>query len=112
MYFLNNEINLKTRFAKEKFIEYDNGYDVLDSYFLKKLNEIPSAGTFRITNQDEINRPDIISYKIYNHVQYWWIIMLFNDIYDETNLPYYTLLEYPSLPDLENLYFELKSKSR
>jgi hypothetical protein len=110
MFYIDSTIKVNTRFAKEKFINYDNGFDILDSYFINQLTKLPSIGTFRVTT--ELNRPDIVSYKIYGHVQYWWIIMLFNEIYDELELTYNTVLKYPSLPALEDLYFELTIRSK
>jgi len=47
------------------------------SIFKNKMRYPPSY--YRVTGSD-IKRPDLISYKNYGSVKFWWIILLVNDI--------------------------------
>jgi len=48
--------------------------------------------------------------EIYNNFQYWWIIMLYNNILKIDELVSGLTLSYPDINDLEDLYFSLKSQ--
>jgi hypothetical protein len=59
---------------------------------------------YQVTGAD-LMRPDMISYKNYGTVNYWWIILFINGIAD----PFYDMhvgdiLIIPSLVDLYNFY--------
>jgi len=46
-------------------------------------------------------RPDLISYKMYGSVEYWWIILLINNIEDPmTELTTGTVIKIPNILDI------------
>jgi hypothetical protein len=47
---------------------------------------------------------------IYSSFQYWWIIMLFNDLLEVQSIQAGTIIYYPEQEALEDLYFSLKSQ--
>ena len=55
---------------------------------------------YRVRDQDWM-RPDLISHKVYGNVQFFWIIMVVNNIENPlTDLAPGTLLKIPSLLDI------------
>lgn len=55
---------------------------------------------YRVTSED-IMRPDLISYKAYGTVKYWWVILVFNDIEDPlTEIQPGLLIEIPHKMDV------------
>lgn len=58
----------------------------------------------RVTESD-LMRPDLISFKYYNTVQYWWVILRVNDVRDPYDgLVVGALLKIPSILDLYDIY--------
>jgi hypothetical protein len=116
MFFINLATNFKTRYDPAKFLEfvilsYANPlYDVLGSYFWKQLKTLSVKGTYQVRGED--NRPDLISYRIYGNTQYWWIILLYNNLTSNEDIVGGMTLNYPALIDLETLYFQLNSLQR
>lgn len=110
-FFFDDTFKSDTRYDLAKLVNYDdtNGFDILDSYFIGKLLKLESTRTYTVTGKEI--RPELISYEVYGHTQYWWILMIYNDIWDELELVSGTVLNIPSLPDMEDLYFSLKAKS-
>lgn len=106
-------VETPVRFDYSKFVPWSDiaGYDFLRSYFCQKLGYVPSYSDFEITVQEE--RIDLIANTIfdgtYNPVQYWWIILMYNGIYDISELKTGTKLKAPRLSDLEDLYFRVKA---
>jgi hypothetical protein len=109
MFYIDTTIDSKTRFDRAKLMAYDEGFDILDSYFVNQLLKLPKVREFKVAF--EASRPDIISYKMYGDAQYWWIIMLYNDISDETTITSGMVFNGPSLSAVEDLYFSLKAKA-
>lgn len=94
-----------------RFIPYcDDMYDILDSTFLYKLNNINRFGIYTVTVEE--NKPSLLSEKIYGagNTQYWWILLYFNNILDCNSIPAGTQLRYPALENLENIYFGMNTK--
>lgn len=59
----------------------------------------------------DLKRPDLISYKCYGTVDFWWILMIFNNIENPlTDLEAGMLLEIPSEIDIYN--FQRKYRVR
>ena len=77
--------------------------DFLDSSLSGFQMQYP-ASFYEVTGAD-LMRPDMISFKNYGTVQYWWVILLVNGVGD----PFYDLnvgdmLIIPNLLDLYNFY--------
>ena len=57
--------------------------------------------TYFVIDSAIMKRLDLISYKFYGNVEYWWVIMLVNNILNPfTDLPIGTTLRIPSLDTL------------
>lgn len=109
MFYFNFDKETIDRYDPIKFMRLAEGmYDILDSFFLISLYGLPTIGTFRISSEEY--RPDLVAYKIYKDVQYWWILMLYNNFMHYRDLKVGTSVNYPSGASIEDLYFKLKSK--
>lgn len=112
MYFINlellNEKYFKDRYDLQKFVEMkENVYDYLDSYFINKIEKLPVFGTTYV--QIEENRPDLLSYRIYGTVKYWYILLIYNGMISPLELTEGQNINYPSINDLEEIYFSLNA---
>ena len=103
MFYIDNEIQVETRFDPMKFMNFNgDNIDSLDSYLVTNIHKLASVGTFTVTNEEQ--RPDLVSYKIYNDTQYWWILMLYNKILDISEFKAGMELVYPDKANFETLY--------
>ncbi len=69
------------RVSLEAFIDYkEDTYDVLGSVFIRNINKLDQESEDTIT--DHNCRFDNISYKHYGSVNYWWILMDYNEFID------------------------------
>lgn len=69
--------------------QYDLGSFPMDHYNFGKINYI-------ILSEQDLCRPDLISYRAYNTSNYWWFLMWFNGISDIWNdLRENMVLKYP-----------------
>ena len=109
MYYINIDRTTKNRYDLSKFLEWlEGGFDIFTSYFLERLYDIPKYGNVLVTKEEA--RMDLISYKVYGYVQMQFILMFYNNILDRNNLIIGDILSYPSITDLESLYFSLPNK--
>lgn len=107
MFYLNLTIETEERYDLAKFFEYNiDNYDPLNSFLVKQLNNLSTFGQYIVTVEEF--RPDLISYKIYNTTQYWWLLMFYNNILSYTDVVSGVVIIYPAIKDLEKLYFQLK----
>lgn len=106
-------VDTPVRFDVSKFVPFCemSGFDFLRSYFCSQLGYVPSYSDFEITTEE--GRVDLIANSIYegthNPSQYWWIILMYNGIYNIEDLKTGTKLKAPKLSDLEDIYFRVKS---
>lgn len=109
MLYIDLEVEAENRFDPKRFIPfYGDMFDILDSFLVRQLKSMPPKGNYVVTTEE--GRPDLLSKRIYGgDSQYWWMLMLYNDLLSPGSI--YTGLEvdYPTLTQLENLYFRLKS---
>lgn len=111
MYYINNNIYSVNRYDMSRFIEFDtDNFCILDSYLCLQIKELPYTGAITVTTQEY--RPDLVSYDIYGHTQYWWLLMLYNDYVSPLELTAGALVLYPSLDSLENIYFTLSTRQK
>jgi len=108
MFFIDLTVQSDERFDLAKFMRFvsGEGYDPLDSYFLRELPNLQSRGQYSV--QNEAKRPDLISYRFYGTTNYWWIVMLYNNILSVEELIAGTVLEIPSEEDISRLFFRLR----
>lgn len=108
MFFINTTKLFAKRFDMSKFMEYtDNAHDILNSYVVSQIKKLSEQGKYTITVEER--RLDLVSFNIYGDTQYWWILMLYNSIFDTSDVVSGIIIKYPSLRDLEDLFFSLKS---
>lgn len=109
MYYFDFDYESEERYDPAKYMEFTEGaFDILTSYFINELQKLPVNGIFQVTS--EFNRPDLASTKIYGLTKYWWLILLYNNLSSPWELVIGLELSYPSINDIENLYFSLKAK--
>ena len=87
-----------------------NGIQENDLVFNKfKDFKFSTSQKFYEVTEADIARPDLMSYKLYNKVNYWWILLKFNGIQDPWNdLEVGQILNVPAQNDIEE--FVLKSR--
>ena len=108
LFYINLDSTAPNRFDPEFFFEYTDNLDLLNSEFLRQLKELPENGTYTVSTEE--GRPDLLSYKIYTDTQYWWLLLIYNDLVYVDDLVLGMTIKFPSLADLEAIYFSLTSK--
>lgn len=107
-YFINVGVNSKERFDVSKFLEYTDNFDPLTTNFFRTIKKLPERQKYFV--QSEEGRPDLISYKIYKSTQYWWVILLYNDITNSDDVSIGLILSIPNIDDLEDKFFSLRKQ--
>lgn len=108
IFFIDVESESETRFDMAKFFRFTDNADPITSKFVEDLKKLNPGGTYRITGNEF--RPDRISYAIYQNFQYWWVLMVYNDILKVEDLTSGVTIVYPVIDDLEDIYFTLKTQ--
>lgn len=85
-------------------------FDIIDSDFLFKLRNLKKFETYTITIEE--GRPELVSERIYGlgETQFWWIIMLLNELRLPQDLKRGMVIRYPTRNDLEDIYLGLGNK--
>lgn len=108
MFYIDLDTDYKERYAPPKFMEFvEEGHDILTSFFMLKLDDLKPIGSFVVTTEE--GRPDVVSYKLYESTQYWWVILSYNNMVHHDEIVTGVVLKFPSLTDMESLYFQLKA---
>lgn len=111
MYYINNDLETSIRYNMAKFMEFDtDSFCILDSYMCTQVKNLPYSGVLTVTTQ--VNSPDLLSYDIYGNTQYWWLLMLYNDLTSPQEIKAGMPIAFPSLNNIENLYFTLSTKQK
>lgn len=109
LFFINLGANTENRYDQENFLKWNaDNYDVVTSDFLLELKNIESGGQYTIQGAE--SRPDIISNDIYGDTQYWWLILVYNNITAVDQLTNGLEIQYPRVDLLEDYYFNLKTQ--
>lgn len=107
-------IQSSNRYDIVKFMKNlgDGFYDSVDSKFLLELGKIKTKGTYTVVA--ELNQPSLLSENIYGegYTQYWWILMYVNGLRSMSELTVGKVINYPSINDLETLYFSLSPEAQ
>lgn len=108
-FYIDSSRDTQDRFDLSKFMEFvvDN-YDPLTSALLDDLPTVEQGLVFTV--QGEESRPNVVSKKIYGSNQYWWVVLLYNNLIDFRDFVTGDDLIAPSIVGLESLYFSLKAK--
>ena len=75
-------VTASSRYKKSTVIQYGNNQILTFTTYQRKKQSISSSDKFTIVTPGEEYRPDLTSYRTYGIVDYWWLIMEFNGIYD------------------------------
>ncbi|MDW7551269.1 hypothetical protein [Pseudoalteromonas peptidolytica] len=120
MFYIDIQRETERRYSAEKFMPFKRRteqagkqggvYDVLDSYMFAAIKKLPMAGTYLIV-EDEGN-PPLISYRLYGHTEYWWMLMTYNSLVSPMQLKAGVSIKYPILSELEALYAKLAARER
>lgn len=111
MFYIDETYESSIRYDMGKLLEFDEGFrDLINSYFVSEIKNLELEGQYVVVGEEE--RPDLISYKIYKHTQYWEILMLYNDIIEIEEIINGSIINYPSIDSMETLYFKLKPLQR
>ena len=71
----------------------------VQNVYLPFNSDIVPFRYYTVSSMD-VGRPDLISYKVYNDKNYWWIILHANNIFDVVNeLKANTQIKIPNLSD-------------
>lgn len=109
MFYINLDIDREKRFDMSKFLSFEESvYSLHDSYLLREIPKLKKRGEFTVTVQE--TRPWLISYEIYGDVQYWWALMIYNNIVDFTSIDTGDSIDYFTLDDLDALFYDLRRK--
>ena len=101
-FYLDGDNTGRHRYDLSRFVEVRSGvHDVMTSYLLSKLADLPSVGEYRI---DVEARPDIYSRDIYGSTDFWQLLLGYNDVVLVDSLTPGGRLAYFSLDDLDGLY--------
>lgn len=93
--------------SEEGYLEYDfllNNWDLM---------EITRPVSFSRITHNDIQRPDIISYRIYGTIKYWWILCKINNIGDLWNdIKVGDIIAVPSVSDINEFYDKVSRRKR
>ena len=107
-FFINLDIEREDRYDFAKFLNYqDQEFDPLTSKFLSALRDLPVEGQLAVGALE--NRIDLIANRIYGETQLWWVVMEYNNLEDPEDIPANTTISFPSIINLELLYYNLNA---
>ena len=90
-----------TKFNRDNYIKLNYDRDLISNNFSKYKFKYPTK-VYKVSGSD-IQRPDIISYKNFSRIDYWWFIMKLNKIDDVWNELYPGLiLRIPDIRDIND----------
>lgn len=107
-FFINLDREFKEKFDLGKFMNFSNDtFDVLTSNFIRTVKELESGGQRIIIGESD--RPDLLSFRLYGSPQYWWILLIYNDLSSIEDLNEGQNISFPSLDAIESKFTSLKS---
>lgn len=106
LFFINLDFESRNRYDLAKFLEFTDNFDPLTSSFILDLQNISKQADYIVTKEE--GRPDLVSYNYYGTTDYWYILLLYNNLDDVDDIKIGDRLSMPSLSGLEDLFFSLK----
>jgi len=102
----------RTNFVKTEVIDDKLYYHFINDYFdtcFVYNNEVQ----YYQLEDDDIQNPDLLSFKLYGKPDYWWIVCKINNIIDVWNdiIPGEVIVV-PALADIENFYTNVRKKQK
>jgi hypothetical protein len=90
-----------TKFNRDNYLKLNTDRDLISNNFSKYKFKYPTS-IYKVIGSD-VQRPDIISYKLFGRIDYWWFIMKLNKIDDVWNELYPGLiLRVPDIRDIND----------
>ena len=110
-FYINLDFESPVRYDEGRFLEWkEDMYDVLNSYFVERIKGLSVAGEYVVVSEE--GRPDLLSYNLYGSTQYWWVLLIYNDLINPEDLKSGMTVRYFSVDDLEELFFRLAALER
>lgn len=104
--FFQNKEQYNTNIDMAKFISFDEETgrpSILTSYFITQIRQIKNYKTVTITNE-LIDAPDFVSFRQYQQEHgYWWIIMIYNNLLDFSELVTGKQIKVPVLYEINKI---------
>lgn len=94
-----------------RFANFDEGsYDPLTSYFFMRMPYLEMDGNIQVQVKWE-HRPDLVSYHIFGSTDYWWILLMYNDLMSNEEVLPGMILKYPKRSAIDEYIFSAKKRS-
>ncbi len=95
---------MKTLNDIRKILEIE-GYKEVDALSVRTsdFKDFLELERYYIVQNKEMYRPDILSFNVYQSTEFWWLILLYNDIIDPLELKEGDRIAIPSLNSLKAL---------
>jgi hypothetical protein len=101
------------RFTRSNFypvisIDGKESLDLLNNYYNTCFKIKRPVSYYTICEQD-LYRPDLLSYKLYGTTDYWWLLLKVNsidNIWEDLNVE--DVIQVPDILDFEDFYSETK----
>jgi hypothetical protein len=101
----------RTNFTEEVEVDGILEQDLADNNF--DLFEIKREQTFFTLTRSYIQRPDLLSLKLYGKQNYWWIIAKANNIDDWWNdVSVGDIINVPNIRDIEDWYSKFRQRRK
>jgi len=101
----------RTRFQEQETIDGVLEQDILNNNW--ELFEIKRPMSFFTVTPTFIQRPELLSIKLYGKQAYWWILAKFNNIDDWWNdIQADDVIDVPNIRDIEDWYVRVKQRNR
>lgn len=93
-----------------RFANFDqDSYDPLTSYFFMRMPYLEMGGSVQVQVKWE-HRPDLVSYHIYGVTDYWWILLMYNDLIKNEEVLPGMVLSYPKKSAIDDYIFGAKKR--
>lgn len=101
----------RTNFTQEENVDGILEQDLVNNNW--ELFEIKRPMTFFTVSTSYIQRPDLLSLKLYGKTSYWWILAKHNKIDDWWNdIEVTDVIEVPDIRDIEDWYSEFRKRRK
>ena len=111
MFYFNSEVDSEERYDPVKLIDTSEGFpDIITSHFYNELPSVEAFGEYTV-DSEEGNAP-LLAYNIYSSVEFHEILLTYNHILDISDIKLGDNYNYPSLTEMERLYFKLQALQR
>jgi len=104
------------KYRRTNFMTEEEVDGVLEQDLVKnnwELFEIKRPQTFFTVSRSYIQRPDLLSLKLYGKMSYWWLIFKSNNIDDAWNdLEVGDIISVPDIRDIEDFYSSVRKRRK